>query len=103
MNLASVYLWAGWLEAILLVFHTTVFNYIALQVYKKNPYYKSAFFKLYLLHSLANYGIVGMLNECLCLATEYPNSVCELPSSEIGTGTGYSFSSLEWYRNWNWS
>ena len=63
MHKHAEYLYAGWLWAILLVFHGTVFNYIALQVYKKNPYFKSVFFKLYLLHSLASYSIVGMVSE----------------------------------------
>lgn len=47
------------------MFHVTVFFYIALQVFKKNPYFKSVFFKLYLLHSLAKYGVVGTVSEDL--------------------------------------
>lgn len=52
------YFWVGWLWAVLLVFHVTVTHYIALQVHKRNYFFKSVFFKLYLLHALANYGVV---------------------------------------------
>lgn len=58
-----VFKWTGWLWTILLVFHVTVLNYIALQRYKKNPYFNSVFFKLYLLYSLVNYGVVGTVSE----------------------------------------
>ncbi|KAH7726064.1 hypothetical protein AAVH_06248, partial [Aphelenchoides avenae] len=53
------YVWLGWLWVLLLVVHATVFYYIAAQLRRGKRYFQSIFFKIYLLHSVANYGVVA--------------------------------------------
>lgn len=41
MEVPSEYFWLGWLWAILLAFHLTVFGYVARKVHEENLYFKS--------------------------------------------------------------